>query len=54
MFASGISLDKESIDIKFDKPFIYMIMDSKNNEMLFFGVVYEPNEWNGKTCTGND
>ena len=42
---------KEKIEIKFDKPFIYMIKDTKTNEMLFFGVVYEPNEWNGSTCS---
>ena len=28
-----------------------MIRDKKTKEMLFFGVVYEPNKWNGSTCT---
>ena len=38
------------IEVKFDKPFIYMIRDSKTKEILFFGVVREPNVWKGKTC----
>ena len=41
----------EKVDIKFNKPFIYMIRDSKTNEILFFGTVYEPNTWNGSTCS---
>ena len=42
--------EKEIINITFDKPFIYMIRDEKTKEMLFFGVVYEPNKWTGSTC----
>lgn len=40
----------ETIDIKFNKPFIYMIREANTKEILFFGVVYEPNIWNGSTC----
>ena len=29
-----------------------MIRDSKTKEILFFGVTYEPNEWQGSTCEG--
>jgi len=43
--------EKESVSITFDKPFIYMIRDKNTKEMLFFGVVYEPNKWNGSTCS---
>lgn len=43
--------DKETVDIKFNKPFIYMIRDSKTKEILFFGTVYEPNVWSGSTCS---
>ena len=43
--------EKETINIKFNKPFIYIIRDKKSNEMLFFGAVYKPNEWHGTTCT---
>ena len=43
--------EKEIINIEFNKPFIYIIRDPKTNEMLFFGVVYEPNKWEGSTCT---
>ena len=51
MYTSGIIMQKESVNLIFNKPFIYMIRDSKTNEMLFFGVVYEPNKWEGSTCT---
>ena len=42
--------DKQKVSIKFNKPFIYMIRDNETQEILFFGAVYEPNEWNGSTC----
>lgn len=38
------------IKIEFNKPFAYIIRDSKTKELLFFGVVYEPNKWKGSTC----
>ena len=38
------------VSIVFNKPFIYMIRDTIHHELLFFGVVYEPNKWNGSTC----
>ena len=38
------------ISITFDKPFIYLIRDKESKELLFFGTVYEPNEWKGSTC----
>lgn len=38
------------IEINFNKPFVYMIRDSKSKEILFFGSVYEPNIWQGSTC----
>ena len=50
--AGDIAPRKEPIviEVKFDKPFIYMIRDTKTKEILFFGVVREPNVWKGKTC----
>ena len=42
------------IDVNFNKPFIYMIRDSKTKELLFFGVVYSPNEWKGSTCPNEE
>lgn len=42
--------EKETVSIKFNKPFIYMIRDKQTEEMLFFGVVYEPNTWKDSTC----
>ena len=38
------------VDIKFDKPFMYIIRDKSTHEMLFFGVVENPNVWKGSTC----
>lgn len=43
--------EKTIIEIKFNKPFAYMIRDSKTKEILFFGVVHEPSKWNGSTCS---
>ena len=42
---------KEQINIKFNKPFMYIIRDTETKEMLFVGTVYEPNEWKGSTCS---
>ena len=43
--------DKEYVSIIFDRPFIYMIKDHESNEILFFGVVYEPEKWDeSKSC----
>ncbi|MBQ6498126.1 MAG: hypothetical protein IJI58_05370 [Bacilli bacterium] len=54
--ATGVIVEKntasedEIVHIAFDKPFAYIIRDQKTKEMLFFGVVYEPNKWTGKSC----
>lgn len=48
--ATAIMPNYEKIDIKFDRPFVYMIRDAKTEEILFFGAVYEPNKWEGSTC----
>ena len=51
---AGIApMEREKIEVIFNKPFIYMIRDSKTKEILFFGVVETPNEWKGSTC-GNE
>ncbi len=46
--------DYETIDIKFNKPFIYMIREKNTGELLFFGTVFEPNKWEGSTCSNNE
>ena len=46
-------MERERIELIFNKPFVYMIRDSKTKEILFFGVVETPNEWKGSTC-GNE
>lgn len=45
-----IEQEEKIIEIKFDKPFAYIIRDTKTKEILFFGVVYEPVKWEGSTC----
>ncbi len=35
-------VEKKVIDIKFDKPFIYIIKEKNNNNIWFFGTVYTP------------
>ncbi len=47
----GMVIEKESVSVNFNKPFIYLIRDAKSNEILFFGTVYLPNEWQGNTCS---
>ena len=50
----GMSLFEErfeKIDIKFNKPFAYMIREKNTGEILFFGTVYEPNKWTKETCS---
>ena len=42
--------DYNKIYINFDRPFLYLIRDKSSHEILFFGVVYKPNKWNGSTC----
>lgn len=45
--------DYEEVSVIFNKPFIYMIREKNTGEILFFGSVYEPNEWKGSTCSDN-
>ena len=52
--ANGMLAQKHTVDITFDKPFIYMIRDKNTKELLFFGVVYEPNKWTGSTCKNEE
>jgi len=44
-------IQKENVNITFDKPFIYMIRETNTKEILFFGIVYEPTLWKGTTCS---
>ena len=56
MFKNSAMLEKdyEEVDIKFNRPFVYMIRERNTGEILFFGTVYEPNIWNGSTCSENN
>ena len=43
---SGMFIEeKEIIDLKFDKPFIYLIKDIDNDTIWFVGSIYKPNLW---------
>ena len=50
---AGSMLVDETVNIKFNKPFLYMIRDTETKEILFMGSVYSPNKWNGSTCEKN-
>lgn len=56
MFKASAMLEKdyEEINIKFNKPFVYMIRESNTGELLFFGTVFEPNEWKGTSCSNQE
>lgn len=43
--------EKEYVSVIFDKPFAFIIKDHNSHEILFFGVVYEPEKWDAtKSC----
>ena len=48
--AAAVEPRYEIVDVKFNKPFVFMIKDSDTNEILFFGVVYEPSKWEENDC----
>ena len=54
LITDGMALadEKEIINIKFDKPFIYLIKEKKSDNIWFFGTVYEPMKWedNDSVC----
>ena len=52
--ANAIMEEPKIINLEFNKSFIYMIRDKKTKEVLFFGVVDQPNQWNGSTCKEKD
>ena len=43
--SDGMALvdEEKPIEIKIDKPFMYLIRDKKTDEIWFMGTVYEPN-----------
>lgn len=49
--ATALPDEHEIVEIKFNKPFVYLIRDSKTKEVLFFGAVFEPNLWEKTTCS---
>ena len=42
--------DIKHISIVFDKPFVFIIKDTKTNEIAFFGTVYEPDKYKKQSC----
>ena len=53
MYKNSAAIDNnfEEINIKFNKPFVYMIREKNTGEILFFGTVFEPNKWEKTTCS---
>ncbi len=43
--ATMIADMNEPEEIKFDKPFLYVVRDKNTNEIWFIGTVYEPTSW---------
>lgn len=41
----AIMEENKPIEIKIDKPFLYVIRDKNTGEIWFIGTVYEPNSW---------
>ncbi len=41
----ALSDEKQPIEVKIDKAFMYLIRDKKTDEIWFVGTVYEPNSW---------
>lgn len=45
MMESAYIMPYEQIELKFDKPFLFVISDKSSGEIWFLGTVYEPNSW---------
>ncbi len=44
--AGSTNLEENSpVEVKIDKPFMFLIRDKKTDEIWFVGTVYEPNSW---------
>ena len=43
--ATAMIQEEKPIEVKIDKPFMYVIKDKNTNEIWFTGTVYEPNLW---------
>lgn len=44
-YTMALADEKKPIEIRIDKPFMYLIRDKKTGEIWFVGTVYEPNSW---------
>ena len=55
MATAGLPMKKpDIINIKFDKPFIFIIKDKNTNNIWFFGTVYEPMKYEDHKCETKD
>lgn len=45
MTENALAIGEVPKQIKFDKPFLYIIRDKQNGEIFFIGSLYEPNLW---------
>ncbi len=53
MTESASIVQTDRVELTFNKPFMYIIRDTKSHEIIFFGTVYKPNKWEGSTCKGD-
>lgn len=42
---AGEKIEKNPVEIRINKPFLFFIKDKKTDEIWFTGSVYEPNKW---------
>lgn len=42
--------NNDLVEIKFDRPFVFLIKDVNGSEILFFGVVYSPSKYKKSSC----
>ena len=45
MEANAMIDEKQPLEIKIDKPFMYFIREKETNDIWFLGTVFEPNSW---------
>ena len=50
VFSNSALINENVINIKFDKPFIYLIRNKDNHNILFFGFVNSPLDYKDNTC----
>ena len=53
LYKNALPMYDETIEIKFNKPFIYLIKEKNNDNIWFYGAVYEPMKYEDHKCETN-